>query len=63
MTDRNVFTEIRRVRHAISAEIGHDPRRISGYYAKLQAELKDRVINRSGERTPDETVDPQHDGQ
>ncbi len=51
MTQRTILEEIRYVRHAISEEIGHDPRRIAGYYANLQAELKARLVNRSGEST------------
>ena len=49
MTQRTILEEIRHIRHVISEEIGHDPRRIAEYYAKLQADLKSRVINRSGE--------------
>jgi hypothetical protein len=51
MTPRTILEEIRHVRHAISGEIGHDPRRIVDYYASLQADLKARLINRSGEST------------
>ena len=52
MTQRTILDEIRHVRHAISEEIGHDPRRIVNYYASLQADLQARIINRSGESTP-----------
>ena len=53
MTQRTILEEIRHVRHVISEELGHDPRRIADYYASLQAELKSRVINRSGESIAD----------
>jgi len=51
MTQRTILEEIRHIRHVISEEIGHDPRRIAEYYASLQADLKSRVINRGGEIT------------
>ena len=56
MTQRTILEEIRHVRHLISEEIGHDPRRIADYYASLQSDLKDRIINRSGESTTDRTI-------
>lgn len=37
--------EIRRVRHAISVEIGHDPAKIVDYFAAIQEQHADRVIN------------------
>ena len=57
MTQRTILEEIRHVRHLISEEIGHDPRRIADYYASLQADLKSRVINRSGETVADPSSD------
>jgi len=56
MTKRTILEEIRNVRHAISEEIGHDPRRITDYYAKIQEDLKDRIINRSGESKSNRAV-------
>jgi len=32
--------EIRRIRHQISAEYGHDLRRLAEYYRKLELELR-----------------------
>ena len=49
MTDEPLLDEIRRVRHQISASIGHDPRRIVAYYAELQRQHQGRVIDLSGE--------------
>lgn len=40
-----ILDEIRRVRHEMSAEIGHDPRRIVDYYAELSAKYSDRLVN------------------
>jgi hypothetical protein len=45
MTTPPILQEIRRVRQEISAEIGHDPKRIREYYAALQASVKSRTIN------------------
>jgi len=45
MTTPPILEEIRRVRHAISAEIGHDPKRILEYYAALQDSVKSRTVN------------------
>ncbi len=56
MTQRTILEEIRHVRHVISEEIEHDPRRIADYYASLQADLKSRVINRSGESVADPSI-------
>lgn len=35
--------EIRRVRHEISAEVGHDPKRLLEYYRNVEAEYTDRL--------------------
>lgn len=45
MTTPPILEEIRRVRHAISAEIAHDPARIVDYFASIQNRYADRVIN------------------
>ena len=49
MTDEPLLDEIRRVRHMISERIGHDPQRIAEYYAQLQRQYSDRIVNLSGE--------------
>ena len=49
MTSEPILDEIRRVRHVISERIGHDPRRIVSYYADLQRQHRDRLIDLSGE--------------
>ncbi len=58
MTHEPLLDEIRRVRHEISAEIGHDPRKIAAYYAELQRQYQGRVVDLSGEvvATTHETV-------
>lgn len=45
MTTPPILEEVRRVRHEISAEIGHDPKRIREYYAALQSSVKSRTVN------------------
>lgn len=35
---------IRQVRHQISAEFGHDPKRLVAFYAALEKELSDRFL-------------------
>lgn len=44
-----VIDEIRRVRHAMSAEIGHAPQRLLDYYADLQRLSQDRLVDYGGE--------------
>lgn len=56
MTTRTILAEIRRVRHAISEEIGHDPHRITDYYARIQADLKGRIVNRGGESKTERNI-------
>lgn len=36
--------EVRRVRHEISAEIRHDPKRLLEYFRPLEAEYADRLV-------------------
>lgn len=45
MTTPPILEEIRRVRHAISAEIGYDPAKIVDYFASIQERHTDRMIN------------------
>lgn len=39
-----LIDEIRRVRHQISEEVGHDPARLIQYYMNLQERHKDRLV-------------------
>ncbi|HST22154.1 MAG TPA: hypothetical protein VLR90_13605 [Blastocatellia bacterium] len=55
--DDPTITRIRETRHRISEECGHDPQRIVEYYAKLEKQYQDRIINDSEEEnTPGEPV-------
>ena len=49
MTHEPLLDEIRRVRHEISAELGHDPRKIAAYYTDLQRLHRSRMVDLSGE--------------
>ena len=44
--------EIRAVRHRISEEFGHDPKKLCEHYMKLQEQYCDRLV-RSTDRPPD----------
>jgi len=35
---------IRKVRHEVSAEFGHDPKRLVAFYADLEKEFSDRFV-------------------
>ena len=39
-----VIDEIRKIRHDISAEHGHDPRKLVEHYMKLQEKYRDRLV-------------------
>jgi hypothetical protein len=45
MMSLTILDEIRRVRHAMSAEIGHDPNKIVDYFASMQRKYAKRLIN------------------
>ncbi|MCE2814082.1 MAG: hypothetical protein LW850_27155 [Planctomycetaceae bacterium] len=45
MTTPPILEEVRRVRHEISAEVGHDPKRLREYYSKIQKSVRSRTIN------------------
>jgi len=50
-----IIDEIRRVRHELSAEIGHDPRRLPELYAAIQDECSDRLLDRAEQRAAKQT--------
>jgi hypothetical protein len=41
---------IRQVRHEISAEFGHDPKRLIAYYARLEKDLPDCLLEERPEK-------------
>ncbi len=58
MTPPTILDELRRVRHQISGQIGHNPRNIVNYYAQLQSSVANRMIDLSGEAKTKKTSDP-----
>jgi hypothetical protein len=46
-----ILEEIRRVRHEMSAEWGHDPQRIVEYFANLQREFQGQIVNFGAQET------------
>lgn len=44
MNSDPVIDEIRRVRHEISAEHDHDPKKMVAYYAEIKKRYADRVV-------------------
>lgn len=49
MTADPAIDAIRKVRHQISASVGHDPRKLVEHYRKLQERHRDRVVSRNVE--------------
>ena len=45
MTTPPILEELRRVRHAMSADIGHDPAKIVEYFASIQERNARRTVN------------------
>ena len=52
---RSILDEIRHVRHEMSAEIAHDPRRILEFFSALQNKYRDRIVNFGATNTEDRT--------
>jgi hypothetical protein len=50
VSDDPVVERIRKVRHQISGECGHDPRRLAEYYMKLQEQNRRRFYKREARR-------------
>ncbi len=46
-----ILEEIRRVRHEMSAEWGHDPRRMLEYFGSIQKEFPGKVVNFGAQET------------
>ena len=49
MKDDPAIAAIREVRHRISAEVDHDPKKLVEYYQKLQERHRDRLVEPSTE--------------
>jgi hypothetical protein len=53
MTTDPTIDELRAVRHRISEQFGHDPKKLCEHYMKLQERHRDRLL-RSTDRPADE---------
>ncbi len=53
MTPDPTIDEIRRIRHEISREVGHDLRLMKDQFAELEARFTRPSIDRDGQRTRD----------
>ena len=51
-TSDPTIDEIRRVRHEISREVDHDPKRLVEYYRRLEKQHRDRLLTTVKEETP-----------
>ncbi len=47
MKDDPAIAKIREVRHRISAEHDHDPRKVVDYYIEMQKKYQDRLVKSS----------------
>jgi hypothetical protein len=54
MTADPIIDEIRSVRHRISEQFGHDPKKLCEYYMKLQERHRHRLV-RSTDRPPNKS--------
>ena len=44
MKPGSIIEQVRRVRHQISEECGHDPKRLVEYYMQVQEQYRDRLV-------------------
>ncbi len=56
ITTTPILEELRRVRRVMSAEIGHDPKRIVAYFAAIQERHADRLRSLADQRVSGQTV-------
>ena len=59
MSPDSTLARIREVRHQISEQCGHDPKRLVEYYMKVQEQYADRLVKPSvspQKRTPEEAT-------
>jgi hypothetical protein len=53
--DDPAINQIREIRHQISAEFGHDPRRVLAYYSQFEGNLlRERAASAIEKRTAEE---------
>lgn len=57
MKDDPAIQWIREVRHQISAEFDHDPRKLLEYYMELQKKYEDRLVKAPSNKEQPESVE------
>jgi hypothetical protein len=59
MKDHPAITRIREVRHRISKQFDHDPKKLVEYYMRLQAQYRDHLLGLAkGEDTEKVPTEP-----
>jgi len=52
MQDDPAIAPVREVRHRISQQYGHDPKKLIEYYIQLQEKHKDRLLQEAQRKKP-----------
>ena len=58
MQDDPTLDHVREVRHRISEQCAHDPKKLVEYYIELQAKYADRVLGQGQDKQPKATPAP-----
>jgi hypothetical protein len=58
MHDDPTLDHVREVRHRISQQCAHDPKKLVEYYIQLQAKYADRLLGQSQDKQPKATPAP-----
>ena len=53
MQDDPAIAAVREVRHRISQQYGHDPKKLIAYYIQLQEKHKDRLLEEVQSKKPE----------
>ena len=54
MQDDPAIAQVREVRHRISQQHAHDPKKLVEYYLQLQEKYKDRLLEQVKSKKPEE---------
>jgi hypothetical protein len=58
MQDDPAMAHVREVRHRISQQNAHDPKKLVEYYIRLQEKYKDRLLEQVQSKKPEVTPAP-----
>ena len=58
MQDDPAMAQVREVRHRISQQYAHDPKKLVEYYIRLQEKYKDRLLEQVQGKKPEVTPAP-----